>query len=711
MRIFTVSMMALAVAGAASAAPSETPDPLQWMEAPHDPKALEWARQSTAQTRQALSALPGYAANLKELKGILSDASVQPDVMILGQRAVRFLRDSQHPYGLLQVAARDAAGNAVDWTTALDVAALRKKEGVPYELQAYSLSDACLAPAYTRCLLRLSPGGGDEVEIREFDLVGAAFVDNGFKVPKSRAFANWLSADRILVAYTGGGQPTSIAGWPVTYRAWQRGTPLSSAMPMFSGKPTDALVQANTFDLNGQVRSVIARAIDYSTFELSVVKADGTSTVSPLPPHLKPFGVLGHTDRHVLVQLTQAATIEGRPYPAESLLALDVFAEDGAPSVSSVYQPKDGEYLDLVGGGVGSDGKRVYFVINHGLRQQLAIAEVRPVGEWTSRKLIELNPGEKASLIDGRSDGRGVVLAVSGFTTPRSQYLVRPDASRMLLAQDPTLIDASGFQTEIGTATSKDGTKVDYYLLHPRQQKAGVKPLLMTGYGAFGLSFKPGYFDAYVGGPSIKLWLERGGSLAIPAVRGGGERGAAWHQAAMREKRQNSYDDFIAVTEHLISNGDATKGHIGMFGQSNGGLLAATLGTQRPDLFSALVSDVPLTDLIRMRHMGMGAAWMNEYGNPDNAAERSALLSYSPYQNVREGVRYSPTLVTISTEDNRVGPGHARKFAHRLMDVGAPTYFYEDEEGGHGVSDALRNPELMALRMTFLIDTLMPKVD
>ncbi|WP_449466747.1 prolyl oligopeptidase family serine peptidase [Stenotrophomonas humi] len=711
MRMFAVSLMALAVAGAVSAAPSEAPDPLQWMEAPHDSKALEWARQSTAQTRQALSALPGYAANLKELEGILAGAPTEPDVMILGQRAVRFLRDSQHPYGLLQVAARETTGNAGSWNTVLDVAALRKKEAVPYELQAYGLSEACLAPAYTRCLLRLSPGGGDEVEIREFDLVSAAFVDHGFKVPKSRAFANWLSKDQVLVAHAGDGQPTSIAGWPVTYSAWRRDTPLSSATPMFSGKNTDALVQANTFDLNGQSRSVIARAIDYSTFELSVVKPDGTSLVSPLPQHLKPHGILGRTDQHVLVQLTEAATIEGQSYPAESLLALDVFAADGARRVSSVYQPKDGEYLDFGVGGIGSDGRRIYFVINKGLHQQLAIAEAQPSGEWTSHTLIDLQPGETASLVDGKTNGDGVVLAVSGFTTPRSQYLVRPDASRTLLAQDPTLIDASGFKTEIGTATSKDGTKVDYFLLHPSTSKGSLKPLLMTGYGAFGISFRPGYFDAYVGGPSIKLWLERGGSLAIPAIRGGGERGSAWHQAAMREKRQNSYDDFIAVTEHLIANGDATKGHIGMFGQSNGGLLAATLGTQRPDLFSALVSDVPLTDLIRMRHMGMGAAWMNEYGNPDNASERSALLSYSPYQNVREGVRYSPTLVTISTEDNRVGPGHARKFAHRLMDVGAPTYFYEDEEGGHGVSDALRNPELMALRMTFLIDALMSKGD
>jgi prolyl oligopeptidase len=230
----------------------------------------------------------------------------------------------------------------------------------------------------------------------------------------------------------------------------------------------------------------------------------------------------------------------------------------------------------------------------------------------------------------------------------------------------------------------------------------------MTGYGAFGISYRPGYFDYTVGGPAFKLWLDRGGSLAIPAIRGGGERGEAWHQAAIRKDRQRSYDDFIAVAEDLISTGYTTPKQIGVFGMSNGGLLSATLGTQRPDLFGAVVSDVPLTDLIRMRYMGMGAAWINEYGDPDKADEAAAMLAYSPLQNVRKGTTYPPFLVTISTEDNRVGPGHARKLAARLADAGAPVHFLEDEEGGHGVSDAFRNPELMALRMTFLINALIP---
>jgi prolyl oligopeptidase len=230
---------------------------------------------------------------------------------------------------------------------------------------------------------------------------------------------------------------------------------------------------------------------------------------------------------------------------------------------------------------------------------------------------------------------------------------------------------------------------------------------LITGYGAFGITLGPDYLGSTVAGPATQLWYERGGALVLPAIRGGGERGEAWHRTAMRENRQRSYDDFIAVTKDLES-GFTTPAHVGVFGSSNGGLLAATVATERPDLFGAVVSDVPLTDMLRFPTMGMGAAWEDEYGDPADPAMAKAISAYSPYQNVRAGVTYPPFLLTVSTEDQRVGPGHARKLAARLLSVGAPAHYYEDGEGGHGVSDALQRPDLMALRMTFLIDTLMP---
>lgn len=698
-------LAALVAAGATACSEPAVDDPLLWLEEPHGAEALQWAREATAFAREELGAGPRQATIRKELEHLLQAAPTEPDVHLLGPRAVRLQRDAAHPYGLLQAAALDAGGQPGEWRTVLDVAELREREGVPFELQAYDLGSACLAPGYSRCLLRLSPAGGDEVELREFDLEQAGFVDGGFRVPKSRAFAHWLDADTVLVMHALDGAPTTLPGWPASARVWKRGEPLSSARVVFEGQASDALLQATVVGGGDAARAVITRAIDYSTFETWLVGAGGERQQLPFPTSIKGFGLGVAMDRYVVVQLAADAEVEGKAYRAETLLAYDT-AKDEGERVSAVYVPADGEFVDASFAGTVGTGRGVAMVADRHLAQRVVLAEAGEDG-WQARDVFEATPGD--TIVLRSAGGRdGFVMALSGFLTPRSQYLVDASGEQVLLARDPEIIDASGFTTELGSATSKDGTSIDYFLLRPKQAAEDGQPLLMTGYGAFGISFRPGYFDAVVGGPALKLWLERGGALAIPAIRGGGERGAQWHQSVIREKRQTSYDDFIAVVEHLVDSGFTRPQRIGIFGMSNGGLLTATLGTQRPDLFGAVVSDVPLTDLIRMRHMGMGAAWMNEYGDPDVPEQAAAMLAYSPYQNVRAGTTYPPFLVTISTEDNRVGPGHARKFVHRLEEVGAPVYFYEDEEGGHGVSDALRNPELMSLRMGFLIDRLMP---
>jgi len=680
----------------------------QWLEAPHGEKALEWARAQTAASQNALRALPVYGQVKQELATALATGAAEPDITLMGPRAVRFLRDAAHPHGLLQVATRKADGLPGDWNTVLDVGQLRQAENAPLELQAYDLSSACLAPSFSRCLLRLSPGGGDEVEIREFDLDAKQFVEGGFRTPKARAFAEWMGPDKILVEHTANGQAKTLAGWPASVRLWNRGQALSAAKEVYQAQPSDAIVQLFALGEGADRRGIVVRSINYSTFEIFSIDQQGKRVQAALPRSLKPMAVQALVGDQVIVQLGADETVEGKKYAAETLLAWNSNPKMAAgKKVSQVYAPAEGDYLGGRSDIASAQGK-LAFVINRRLVPRVLLASPDGAG-WKVEEALPGQPGESISVRGGATSEDDLIVATNGFVSPRRQELFRPGQPLQLLAQDPVLFDGSGYVTEIRSATSRDGTSVDYYLLHPKQPKAGPQPLFMTGYGAFGISYRPGYFDYTVGGPAFKLWLDRGGSLAIPAIRGGGERGEAWHQAAIRKDRQRSYDDFIAVAEDLINSGYTTPKQIGVFGMSNGGLLSATLGTQRPDLFGAVVSDVPLTDLIRMRYMGMGAAWINEYGNPDKADEAAAMLAYSPLQNVRKGTKYPPFLVTISTEDNRVGPGHARKLAARLADAGAPVHFLEDEEGGHGVSDAFRNPELMALRMTFLINALIPQ--
>ena len=697
--------------GAASIQSEPPKDDLIWLEPPHDAKVLAWAKQQTDQTTARLQALPDYPRISTELTQVLENhLAQQPDVVLLGHRAIRALRDREHPYGLLQLANLGPSGLPQRWRTVLDVAGLRQREGVPYELEDYGIDGACLPPSYSRCLLRLSPGGGDEVEIREFDLDRGQFVPNGFRMPKGRNFAEWLNEDLLMIENGAAGGPKTVSQWPTAVQLWHRGQPLGSAKNVYAAKPSDALMLLAAGGAGASRYGVITRAVTLSAYELYTVDQRGQVAQAQLPDTLKSFGATvlqGVSDHALLVQIGRDAEVEGKPYRAESLLAYRIDPSTPAGQhVSLVYAPKPGEYV-WTGMFTPRMHERFAFVVT----RQLVPAMLQAIpdsGGWITQKVLQGESGQSLSLVGTSGANDDLVVKTTGLTTPTRQDLCRPGQPPRLLAQDPALIDSAQYAVEVGSTSSKDGTSIDYYLLKPKTpMRSGPQPLLMTGYANHGSSFPLDYFGTMLGGPALTLWLSRGGSLVIPLARGGGERGEAWHRAATRELRQNSYDDFIAVVEKLVRSGYTVPSKIGVFGKSNGGLLAAVLGTERPDLFAAVVSDVPLTDLLRLKNMGMGGAWLEEFGDAADPAMAKVLSRYSPYQNVRSGTRYPPFMITTSTADDRVGPGHARKLAARLESAGATVYFYEDTEGGHQVTDGFRNQQLIALRMSFLIDTLM----
>jgi prolyl oligopeptidase len=693
---------------AASVSVAITPDNLQWLESPKDPAALKWATEQTNTTRATLAAKPLYGQIATELKTTLTEHSPPPVYKLLGSNMIRFRRDAAHTHGLLEIAPRGVDGLPGKWRLALDVDALRRTEGKPYELHWYNQKDSCLAPKFDRCLLMLSPGGGDEVELREFDLNTARFVENGFVTAASRTQAVWLTRDRVLIARGGTNEPLTVAGWPRAVHLWSRGTPLDSAPIVASGEATDAIIQLAAAG-GGSTRSgVMIRALDYSTFALSVIDAAGKVSAVELPHALKSFGLLATTDRQLIVQLAQPATIAGKAYPAEAVLAYEVAPIHGAAQrVTLVFAPHDGEVVNDSQRGIIASATQVSLVVDRHLTKRL-VAATFDGAVWKTHDELTGVPGTNLTLIASDTAGEDVIVEQGGFITPDRFDLMRPGREPQNLYAEKAAFDASAFTVEIRSVAVADGTSIDYYLLRPKSPAhPGATPTLMTGYGAFGISLAPGYLDNVVGGPAMKLWIERGGALVLPIVRGGGERGDAWHRAAMREKRQVSYDDFLAVARALETSGFTSAQHMGVFGSSNGGLLAATVALQRPDLFGAVVSDVPLIDMLRYPTMGMGGAWMDEYGDPSDPHMQAVLLRYSPFHIIKENTHYPPFFITVSTEDNRVGPGHARKLAARLEQVGAKAYYFEDSEGGHGVSDALQRPELMALRMTFLIDALM----
>lgn len=696
---FAVLASALAVAASPAAA-----DDLEWLEKSDDPRALEWARAKTAETKAALAALPSYPDVLAALRTALKANTPIADVQLMGDRAVRLFRDAGHPKGLLQVADRGGDGTPGDWRTVLDVAAYGKAQGKPYSLN-WGYASSCLPPAYERCLLAFSDGGSDEVALREFDLKTAAFVAGGFSSPAARVQSAWLTKDSVLIAHTIGDSPKTAAGWGAAARLWKRGTDAATAPVIFTAPPTDATLQ---FARQGSAaRAIITRVINYSTFELHSVDAAGVVTKLDLPAKLKPFGPLGGTDRHALFQLAEPATVNGRPYPGEAILAYDFGPKVAdADRVQLVYAPAEGEVIGFFAG-YASSRDRIFLPVQKSLKTTIKAARFGAKG-WDVSPLVVGEAGIDLSVASASAAGEDIVIRRTGFLNPTSLELRSATGATQVLAQEKHGFDASAFVVDVKSVPSTDGTSIDYYLVRPKSPvRPGAVPTLITGYGAFGITLSPSYLGRSFGGQALKLWFDRGGALVLPAIRGGGERGQAWHQAAIREKRQISYDDFIAVTQDLVASGFTSAKNIGVFGSSNGGLLSAVVATQRPDLYGAAISDVPLADMLRYPKIAMGAAWMDEYGDPSKPEIAAKLRAYSPVQNIDPGATYPPFLVTVSTTDNRVGPGHARKLAARLMETPGEAWLLEDEEGGHGVSDPLARPDIMAMRMTFLINHLM----
>lgn len=701
----TIRGRALVAAAAASlAAAPALADDFQWLEAPKDPAALAWARDRTAKTKARLSAEPGYAALLGELEGVLKANAPIADIALMGPRAVRLQRDAEHPRGLLQVADRGADGAPGPWRTALDVAALGAAEGKAYTLN-WAYGSSCLAPAYQRCLLALSDGGSDEVALREFDLAAGRFVEGGFSAPASRVQSAWIDKDTVLIAHTLGDSPKTAAGWGAVARLWRRGQAAADAPAAFTAPKTDATLQFSTVG-GAPGRVLMTRVIDYSTFEVMAIDAEGRIEKLALPAKIKPFGPQGGDDDRVVVQLAAPARIAGRDAPADTVLSYDLSPKTPAERrLEVVYAPADGEVISSFSG-FASTRSRLFLPVQKALKTTIVAASHGPSG-WTVKPVVAGEAGEDLGVASADPTGEDVILHRTSFLTPPTLELLHGAGTRVLAKAEPAF-DASRYMVEVKSAVSKDGTPVDYYVVRPKAPAhPGATPTLITGYGAFGITLTPAYLGRSFGGQALKLWFDRGGALVLPAIRGGGERGVAWHMAAIRDKRQASYDDFIAVAEDLVRSGLTTPGHVGVFGTSNGGLLSAVVATQRPDLFGAAISDVPLADMLRYPKIAMGAAWMDEYGDPDKPDMRKALAAYSPFHNIRPGVAYPPFLITISTTDNRVGPGHARKLAARLEEVGVQPFFLEDEEGGHGVSDPLSRPDIMAIRMQFLIGRLM----
>ena len=654
--------------GFAPAAAQELPDPHRWLEEVEGERALAWVEERNARTMAELTALPVYDSLFDETLAILNSNDRIAYPAITGDRLYNFWQDAANPRGVWRRTTWESyLGGDPDWEVLLDLDSLSAAEDANWAWHG----DTCLAPEYVRCLVWLSPGGSDADEAREFDLRTRTFVDGGFRLPLSKQSATWVSRDTLLVSSDFGAGTMTESGYPRTARLWARGTPLSSARTIFEGVPTDVGVWAGTIETRERDYIAIWHGLeDFFESELLLLR-DGRPVALDVPVDADK-SLVGD---QLIVYVRTPWQVGGETYGLGSVLSigLDEFVA-GERDFEVVVQP--GERSTVLGTSATRDFLLVSILDN--VRGQLWRYR-RANDRWVGERVPAPDLGTVSVAATSPRTNR-FFFNYSTYTQPTTLYLSEEDGEVRAVRAMPPMFDASDLEVQQLAATSRDGTRVPYFLVSRQDLRLSAdNPTLLYGYGGFEASMTPGY-SATVG----KSWLERGGVYAVANIRGGGEFGPAWHRAAQREHRQRAYDDFIAVAEDMVERGITAPRNLGIMGGSNGGLLVGAAMTQRPDLFGAVVVQVPLLDMRNYHTLLAGASWMAEYGDPDDPEDWSFISRYSPYHNVVPVVDYPRAFFYTTTRDDRVHPGHARKMAARFEEQGHPYLYFENTEGGHG---------------------------
>ena len=671
---------------------TDADDPYLWLEEVDSERALGWVGERNQEAEAELSAQPGFAALKDQLKAILDSKERIPWVSEHGDWYYNFWRDAEHPRGLWRrTTLTEYRNQEPQWETVLDLDLLAREEN---ENWVWAGSQK-LRPRGDRALVSLSRGGGDAHVVREFDLEGLRFVDEGFTLPEAKSSVGWIDHDSLFVATDFGPGSMSASGYPRIVKEWQRGTPLLDAVTVYEAQADDLSASAWQDVTPGFEHQFVQRQIDFYSSEL-FLREEGRLVKIDKPEDADAYTVRDQ----IVIELRSDWHVAGHGYPQGALLAMDFrrFLA-GERSFDILFVPSPTTSLD----GVTVTRSSMLLTILDKVKNR--IVELQHVdGQWLRRDVAAPGIGslDVASVDELESDQ--YFLTVTDFLTPSSLYLAQVGSDeRELLKSMPAFFDAGPYAVHQYEARSLDGTDIPYFVVMQRAARLdGANPTLLYGYGGFETSLTP-FYSAMTG----TAWLDQGGVYVLANIRGGGEFGPRWHQAALKENRQTAFDDFIAVAQDLVRRNITSPRRLGIMGGSNGGLLVGAVLTQRPDLVGAVVCQVPLLDMRRYHLLLAGASWMGEYGDPDDPGEWAYIGRYSPYQNVSSAKRYPRVLFTTSTRDDRVHPGHARKMAALMQGQGHDVLYWENTEGGHaGAANNEQTARMWALTYTFLLSQL-----
>jgi prolyl oligopeptidase len=659
---------------------SATNDPYAWLEEVHGEKQLAWVKEQNAKSLGPLKADPRYQKNYDAILEVLDATDRIPMGNLSHGFVYNFWQDAKNPKGVWRrTSIADYQNPAPRWELLLDVDALAKAEK-----ENWVFKGAECSPGEVRCLIRLSRGGGDAIVIREYDLKSNSLAGDGFAMPEAKADASYLDDDTVLFATAKDGETTS--GYARIVKQWRRGEALAAAKTLYEGETGDVASAPATFHTEQGDTGLVVRAVSFFESDYFVVEKNGVRKL-PLP---RSADVKGIFDGAWLATLRQPFESEGVSLPKGALVA---FRDGAKPQV--IFAPAPRQSIESVG--TGRD--KVYAVITDNVIGAVHVFTVDS-GGWHD-KVLNLPGQGSADIVSTNDFGPEAMFSFQNYLTPTTLYFDGGNDVPKPIKSLPARFDASNLVTEQFEATSKDGTKIPYFVTRPKTLK-GPAPTVLYGYGGFEVSLTPGY-SANFG----RLWLSHGGIYVVANIRGGGEFGPGWHDAALKTKRQHAYDDFEAVAADLARRGLTTPKQLGIMGGSNGGLLVSTVMVQRPDLLGAVVCQVPLIDMIAYTHIGAGASWIGEYGDPAIPAERDYILTYSPYQNVKADGKYPPVFFVTATSDDRVTPVHARKMAAKMMEQGHQVQFYENTDGGHAAAaDHRQSAEMWGLSFVYLAQKL-----
>lgn len=664
---------------------AEPADPYLWLEEIEGARALQWVKAHNARSLPELEAVPGFAGWRDKARRILEDprrivypAGTAPSG-VTADRVFNFWRDAQHPRGLWRVSPRAAYDEgAPEWHTLLDMDALETQEGRNFQLGGA----VCLPPAYDRCLVRLSVGGRDAVELREFSLADGRFVpaaEGGFFLPEAKQDAVWIDADHLLVGSAATG--ATVSGYARAVRLWTRGTPFAASGVLLETAEGSMGLFPTVFGRGAARHAVIVEGLTFWTGRVHHL-IDGRLQQAPLPDDadFRFVADLGDGSRGYALLRTAFAGI-----PAGSLVSYAVGEPMGA--IEPVFSPGKTQAI----ADVDASGGALYLSLLDDVAARLKRLD-RAEGAWRVADLPLPDNTALGLVATGPDDT--LYANVTGFVEPARLLRFADGGAPRELARAPAFFDGSRFSVRQHFAVAKDGVRIPYFVVRPKDARGPLKTLYWS-YGGFEVPLLPAYLS-----PEVQMWVEEGNQYVVANIRGGGEYGPRWHQAALREKRQTSYDDLHTVAEALKREGLASR--IAVHGRSNGGLMASVAYTERPDLYDAAMVGVPLADMKRYHLLLAGASWMAEYGDPDGP-DWEFIRKYSPYQNIRRNIRYPRVFFYTSTKDDRVHPGHARKMAARMEEYGHPIYYYENIDGGHaGVANLDEAAYRYALMLAYL---------